>query len=304
MNVYVDGCFDLTHLGHCLILKRARELGQGLVVGVCADENIVKYKAPAVLTLKERCEIIESFKSVDLVLYGVGHTLEPQLLDTLETAYNVAMVVHGDDATIMPDGQDAYDAAKKKSMFWVLPRTPAISTTDLVRALLTKTTVPQCPLPFVPPAAWTPKPKTVYVDGAFDCMHVGHIQFLKKARCYGTYLVVGLHSDAAVQRRRMCAPIMCMHDRARMLQECRYVDGIILDAPTAVTSSYLERIGPGSVVARGAVHETTAQDRDRYKYVPKRVVSIYSSSDMTVESLRQRILKNQDAYARKVFLPE
>ncbi|KAL5961640.1 Ethanolamine-phosphate cytidylyltransferase [Taenia solium] len=40
-----------------------------------------------------------------------------------------------------------------------------------------------------------PGERVVYAPGAFDLMHVGHVQFLEKCRQLGTYLIVGLHSD-------------------------------------------------------------------------------------------------------------
>ncbi|KAM3178987.1 hypothetical protein ACTXT7_001494 [Hymenolepis weldensis] len=40
-----------------------------------------------------------------------------------------------------------------------------------------------------------PGERIVYVPGAFDLMHVGHVKFLEKCRELGTYIIVGLHSD-------------------------------------------------------------------------------------------------------------
>ncbi len=42
--------------------------------------------------------------------------------------------------------------------------------------------------------------KIVYVAGAFDLFHVGHLDFLEKAKALGTYLIVGLHTDPVVNR--------------------------------------------------------------------------------------------------------
>ena len=42
--------------------------------------------------------------------------------------------------------------------------------------------------------------KIVYVAGAFDLFHIGHLDFLEKAKEHGTYLIVGLHTDPIVNR--------------------------------------------------------------------------------------------------------
>ena len=40
----------------------------------------------------------------------------------------------------------------------------------------------------------------MYVAGAFDLFHIGHLDFLEKAKELGTYLIVGLHTDPVVNR--------------------------------------------------------------------------------------------------------
>ena len=42
--------------------------------------------------------------------------------------------------------------------------------------------------------------KIVYVAGAFDLFHIGHLAFLEKCREHGDYLIVGLHTDPVVNR--------------------------------------------------------------------------------------------------------
>ena len=50
--------------------------------------------------------------------------------------------------------------------------------------------------------------RIVYVAGAFDLFHIGHLAFLEKCREHGDYLIVGLHTDPVVNRcpRRPLAP--------------------------------------------------------------------------------------------------
>jgi ethanolamine-phosphate cytidylyltransferase len=54
VRVYMDGCFDMMHYGHCNALRQARALGDELVVGVVSDDEITANKGPPVTPLQER----------------------------------------------------------------------------------------------------------------------------------------------------------------------------------------------------------------------------------------------------------
>tara|TARA_Y100000591_G_C21853096_1_gene712985 strand:- start:6962 stop:7396 length:435 start_codon:yes stop_codon:yes gene_type:complete len=65
---YTTGVFDLFHIGHLNILKKAKEHCDYLIVGVTIDE-LVKYKfKKAVIPFEERAKIVESIKYVDEVV--------------------------------------------------------------------------------------------------------------------------------------------------------------------------------------------------------------------------------------------
>lgn len=65
---YTSGVFDLFHVGHLNILKRARALCDRLIVGVTIDE-LVGYKgAKAVIPFEQRIEIVQSIRYVDLAV--------------------------------------------------------------------------------------------------------------------------------------------------------------------------------------------------------------------------------------------
>lgn len=300
MRVYIDGCFDLAHHGHFEAMRRAKALGSTLVVGVVSDEAVAVYKPPPVLTLEERCDMVRSIRYVDEVLPGVAHTLDEEFTASLRDRHNISLVVHGDDESIMPDGSDPYEAVKREGMFWVIPRTDGISTTDIVRALLRDTPIPPSPFPLNIPA-WDPRPDTLYVDGAFDCLHVGHVAFLREARKHGKYVVAGIHADDAVTARRGVPPLMCLEDRARSLMACKYVDGVLPGSPVTLTPSFLKAI-KASRVARGAIHETDIPDRDRYKAVCNQLVYVLSPSVVTLETLQRRVLRHRERYERKVLM--
>jgi ethanolamine-phosphate cytidylyltransferase len=54
VRVYMDGCFDMMHYGHCNALRQAHALGDELIVGVVSDDEITANKGPPVTPLHER----------------------------------------------------------------------------------------------------------------------------------------------------------------------------------------------------------------------------------------------------------
>lgn len=66
---YTTGVFDLFHIGHLNILKRAKEQCEFLIVGVSTDELVMEYKnKQPVIPLNERMEIVQGIKYVDKVV--------------------------------------------------------------------------------------------------------------------------------------------------------------------------------------------------------------------------------------------
>jgi D-beta-D-heptose 7-phosphate kinase/D-beta-D-heptose 1-phosphate adenosyltransferase len=76
--------------------------------------------------------------------------------------------------------------------------------------------------------------RIVFTNGCFDLLHVGHISYLAEARALGDLLIVGLNSDASVQRLKGPArPVIGEQDRAAMLAALAAVDYVIVfDEPT------------------------------------------------------------------------
>jgi ethanolamine-phosphate cytidylyltransferase len=61
IRVYIDGCFDMMHYGHCNALRQARALGDQLIVGVVSDDEIIANKGPPVTPLHERFHFFISY---------------------------------------------------------------------------------------------------------------------------------------------------------------------------------------------------------------------------------------------------
>lgn len=93
--------------------------------------------------------------------------------------------------------------------------------------------------------------KIVFTNGCFDILHVGHVTYLEKARNLGKHLIVGLNTDASVQRLKgETRPLVHELDRARVLAALACVDAVVLfdqDTPTEL----IEKIRPDILVKGG-----------------------------------------------------
>ncbi len=67
----------------------------------------------------------------------------------------------------------------------------------------------------------------MFSNGCFDILHLGHIDYLEKARSLGDKLVIGLNSDKSVKKLKgENRPVNNEEARARMLAALSFVDGI------------------------------------------------------------------------------
>ena len=68
--------------------------------------------------------------------------------------------------------------------------------------------------------------KIVVVSGGFDPVHSGHIQLFNSAKAYGDYLIVGLNSDAWLQRKKGRA-FMSFDERSTIVMNLKAVDEVM-----------------------------------------------------------------------------
>lgn len=127
-KVITYGTFDLIHHGHINILRRAKERGDYLIVGLSSDEfNAIKGKA-AYHSYEERKLILEAIKFVDEVV--PEHNWGQKVSD---------IKTHEVDLFIMgSDWEGKFDELKEHCDVVYLPRTDGISTSKIKTDLLYK----------------------------------------------------------------------------------------------------------------------------------------------------------------------
>ncbi|HFR4187089.1 glycerol-3-phosphate cytidylyltransferase [Bacillus cereus] len=120
-RVITYGTFDLLHYGHINLLRRAKQLGEYLIVVLSTDEfNMLKDKK-AYFSYNERKLLLEAIKYVDEVIPEM--TWEQKVTDVISN--NIDVFVMGND------WEGEFDFLKEYCEVVYLPRTDGISTTKI-----------------------------------------------------------------------------------------------------------------------------------------------------------------------------
>ncbi|XP_064635076.1 ethanolamine-phosphate cytidylyltransferase-like isoform X1 [Lineus longissimus] len=143
-----------------------------------------------------------------------------------------------------------------------------------------------------------PKPgdRIVYVAGAFDLLHVGHVNFLEAASKKGDFLIVGLHTDLIVNRYKGSNyPIMNLNERVLSILSCKFVSEVVIGAPYTVTQQMMDHFSI-DLVCHGITKISPDIDGiDPYE-IPKKAdkfLMIQSNSTLTTEMVVERIIRHR-----------
>ena len=126
-RVLTYGTFDLLHYGHIRLLKRAKALGDYLIVALSTDEFNAQKGKKAYHNYETRKKMLEAIRYVDLVI--PEECWEQKISDVQK--YDVDIVVMGSDWA----GSDRFDYLKDYCEVVYLDRTEGISTTKIKKDL-------------------------------------------------------------------------------------------------------------------------------------------------------------------------
>eukprot|EP00340_Litonotus_pictus_P005734 CAMPEP_0170519864 /NCGR_PEP_ID=MMETSP0209-20121228/5118_1 /TAXON_ID=665100 ORGANISM="Litonotus pictus, Strain P1" /NCGR_SAMPLE_ID=MMETSP0209 /ASSEMBLY_ACC=CAM_ASM_000301 /LENGTH=413 /DNA_ID=CAMNT_0010805847 /DNA_START=3 /DNA_END=1244 /DNA_ORIENTATION=+ len=317
--VYIDGVFDIMHSGHFNAVRQASKLSDILYIGINSDEDVAKIKGPTLMNNEERGLIAGSCKWIDKVVIGVPYNTTLEVLDEVGAHY----AAHGDDIAYDENGNDVYDEIKKKNRMKTFKRTEGISTTNLLGRLMLcsksntkeKEEISNKPLmsKFLT-TGWRlrefcnnkiPKQgdKVVYIDGAWDVLHPGHIRTLEYAKSKGDFLYVGIWDDTTTSNTfGFGNPVLSLMERTFNLLSMKYVDDVVISSPRLINEDLIKSLGVDLVI--GEESNITVFDKEDPYFVPKQmgVFETYKSHiALNNDFLVQRLEKNKDSYMNKYF---
>jgi D-glycero-beta-D-manno-heptose 1-phosphate adenylyltransferase len=83
--------------------------------------------------------------------------------------------------------------------------------------------------------------RIVFVNGCFDLLHAGHVRYLQHARAFGDALILGVNSDACVQKLKgQGRPLQSEKDRAEILASMGCVDYVVVFNEPTVDALLME----------------------------------------------------------------
>jgi len=128
-TVYMDGVFDLFHVGHLEAIQQCAALGDRVIIGVTGDADAANYKRPPVISQENRVSIVEAINNVDKVVCPCPLVVTQEFMEE----NGIDLVVHG-----FANDEDA----KRQKVFFEYPMASGkfqrigyykgLSTTDII----------------------------------------------------------------------------------------------------------------------------------------------------------------------------
>ncbi|EED91198.1 predicted protein, partial [Thalassiosira pseudonana CCMP1335] len=90
-TVYMDGVFDLFHMGHLHAIEQCAALGDHVIIGVTGDKDATGYKRRPIISETDRTNIVKSLKLVDNVVCPCPLVVTNEFMNE----WGIDLVVHG-----------------------------------------------------------------------------------------------------------------------------------------------------------------------------------------------------------------
>ena len=139
----------------------------------------------------------------------------------------------------------------------------------------------------------------IFMDGAFDMMHYGHMNAFRLGRSLGTHLIVGVNSDDSITECKGGTPLMNDEERLTMVKGCKFVDEVLPECPYIMNQEYLDFVirkykidfvvhGDDPCIVDGKDVYATAKEDGKFRTIPR------THGVSTTEVIGRMLLLNEE----------
>lgn len=141
--------------------------------------------------------------------------------------------------------------------------------------------------------------RIVLTSGTYDLFHVGHAEYLARAKGLGDLLLVGVDSDERVRARKgPHRPVVPEEERVRILSHLRHVDVITLKPHGEKPNALIKLVRPDVLVLSKTTKHKEADIREKSKYVGKIVLLQPQAETSTSAKVRLLHVSGADRFAK------
>lgn len=206
---YTTGVFDMFHVGHLNILRRAKEQCDYLIVGVSTDELVEneEHKTP-VIPFSDRCRILEAIKYVD------------QVVPQFESIAEAWQKLHFQKMYVGFDwqGTNRWKICENQLSSLGVELVYLNSLDGITPSVINNKVIPQISRNEI----------IGYTQGVYDMFHIGHLNLLLNAKSKCDRLIVGVNSDKLVQQYKNKTPLKSDKERSEIVKALKCVDDVII----------------------------------------------------------------------------
>jgi len=143
--------------------------------------------------------------------------------------------------------------------------------------------------------------RIVLTSGTYDLFHVGHAEYLERAKQQGDLLIVGVDSDAKVRDRKgPNRPVVGEMERVRILAHLRHVDAITLKPAKEKPNALIKLIQPDVLVLSKTTKHKKGDIDEKKKYCGKVVLLQPQAQTSTSAKVRLLHVNGADNFAREI----
>jgi rfaE bifunctional protein nucleotidyltransferase chain/domain len=143
--------------------------------------------------------------------------------------------------------------------------------------------------------------RVVLVSGTWDLFHVGHAQYLERAKEQGDLLIVGVDSDEKVRiRKGPHRPVVPEGERVHILSHLRHVDAITLKPVGEKPNALIKLIRPDVLVLSKSTKHKSEDIKEKQKYVGRVVLLEPQAQTSTSAKVRLLHVSGADRFAKEV----